>query len=64
MAFKFTQTGTELQRIIDSVQTFDSTPTEGSSNPVTSDGIFEAIKPLNDLGLSVANGMINVTFEE
>ena len=44
--------------------TFDNTPTEGSSNPVTSDGIFEAIKPLNDLGLSVANGMINVTFEE
>lgn len=44
--------------------TFDATPALNSTNPVTSDGIFEAIKPLNDLGLSVANGMINVTFEE
>lgn len=37
---------TKIQNLIDKKQdqlTFDSTPTEGSTNPVTSGGIYNAI---------------------
>lgn len=33
--------------------TFDSTPSEGSTNPVTSGGVFDAIKSINDLHRAV-----------
>ena len=38
--------------------TFDSTPTEGSSNPVTSDGIYQAIHSASGLTGSVSLGAI------
>ncbi len=41
--------------------TFDATPTQGSTNPVTSGGVFTAI---NDLGLSVVNGQLYMTYDE
>ena len=43
MAFTFTQTGAQLQAIIDSVETFDTAPTADSANPVTSGGIKTAL---------------------
>ena len=41
--------------------TFDNAPTENSTNPVTSGGVFTAI---NDLGLSVVNGQLYMTYDE
>ena len=32
----------------DKTQSFDTAPRQGSSNPVTSDGIYEAISDLQD----------------
>ena len=52
--YKFTQTGAEIQRILNSVQTFDSTPTEGSTNPVTSEGIKAAIDNIPEIEVDTA----------
>ena len=51
---------TDLKDALDSKQdilTFDDAPTEGSSNPVTSDGIYETINNLDIKTYSAGNGM-------
>lgn len=42
--YDLTQTGTQVQEILDAVKTFDTAPTEGSAHPVTSGGIYTAIR--------------------
>lgn len=48
--------------------TFDASPTQGSTNPVTSGGVYTAVQDvqgqINDLGLSVVNGQLYMTYDE
>jgi hypothetical protein len=55
--------------------TFDNEPTANSSNPVKSGGIYTELndikgdltglkEDINDLGLSVVDGKLNITYEE
>lgn len=59
------QTGTQLG--LQSALTFDNTPTSGSTNPVTSDGVYDAIDTLNsnitvmDISSSVSFGTTGIT---
>ena len=46
-----------------SAQEVDTTPTEGSDNLLTSGGAAEALAAL-DVGLSIIDGAINITFDK
>jgi hypothetical protein len=68
----------DMVELIQDKLDMDATPTTGSSKPVTSGGIKAAldlmdedisslnedISNFNDLGLSVVDGAINITYEE
>lgn len=47
--YNLTQTGAEVQRILDSVETIDTTPASGSDNPISSGAVHAAIATLNSL---------------
>lgn len=51
---------TSSQLGLQSALTFDNTPTSGSSNPVTSDGVYDAIDTLNS-NFTITSGNTNVT---
>lgn len=59
--YNLTQTGAEVQAILDSVASFDSAPTSGSTKPVTSGGIYAAVAEgnTNDLILTEAEAYLN-----
>lgn len=48
--------------------TFDASPTQSSTNPVTSGGVYTAVQDvqgqIDDLGLSVVNGQLYMTYDE
>jgi len=73
--YSYNEDITNLETNKQDVLTFDSAPTAESTNPVTSAGIKMALDSVdaeigelkenfNNLGLSVVDGAINITYEE